>query len=187
MTKLLMNARKSNPTIQDIGDEEALRQCSALVDRKMGISSGKRWRTKKKRFQCCLNPNYPHQFLYLRAILGHSGSTINPALKDKVLLPEDAKRCLPQALRSESSWRNGERLSGFRDWQSSCRVARANRDKAPSTSTSVVWKSRRAPGHAAELLSDWVHPATGTGARGSMLVDEGSLKDSGDVHQTVAW
>ena len=29
-------------------NEEALRQCSALVDRKMGISSGKRWRTKEK-------------------------------------------------------------------------------------------------------------------------------------------
>ena len=53
----------------------------------MGISSGKRWRTKKK-FQYCLNPNYPHQFQCLRAIQGHSGSTINPALQDNVLLPE---------------------------------------------------------------------------------------------------
>ena len=43
---------------------------------------------QKKRFQCCLNPNYPHQFLYLRAIHGHSGSTINPALQDNVLLSE---------------------------------------------------------------------------------------------------
>ena len=42
----------------------------------------------KKRFQYCLNPNYPHQFLYLRAIQGHSGSTINTALQDNVLLPE---------------------------------------------------------------------------------------------------
>ena len=29
-------------------DEEGLRQCSALVDRKMDISSGKRWRTEEK-------------------------------------------------------------------------------------------------------------------------------------------
>ena len=42
----------------------------------------------KKRFQYCLNPNYPHQFLYLRAIQGHSGSTINPALQDNGQLPE---------------------------------------------------------------------------------------------------
>ena len=43
---------------------------------------------QKKRFQYCLNPNYPHQFLYLRAIQGQSGSTSNPALQDNVLLPE---------------------------------------------------------------------------------------------------
>ena len=35
----------------------------------------------KKRFQYCLNPNYHHQFLHLRAIQGLSG-------KDNVLLPE---------------------------------------------------------------------------------------------------
>ena len=43
---------------------------------------------QKKRFQYCLNPNYLHRFLYLRAIQGHSGSTINPALQDNVMLPE---------------------------------------------------------------------------------------------------
>ena len=43
---------------------------------------------QKKRFQCCVNPNYPQKFLYLRAIQGHSGSTINLALQDNVLLPE---------------------------------------------------------------------------------------------------
>ena len=43
---------------------------------------------QKERFQYCLNPNYPHQFLYFRAIQGHSGSTINLALQDHVLLPE---------------------------------------------------------------------------------------------------
>ena len=44
---------------------------------------------QKNIFHYCLNLNYPHQFLYLRAIQGHSGSTINPALQeDNVLLPE---------------------------------------------------------------------------------------------------
>ena len=43
---------------------------------------------QKKRFQYCVNPNDPQKFLYLRAIQGHSGSTINPALQDNVLLPE---------------------------------------------------------------------------------------------------
>ena len=67
--------------------EEGFRQCPTLVDWKMDISSGKSWRTKEK-VQYCLNPNHPHQFLYFRAIQGHSGSTINPALQDNVLLPE---------------------------------------------------------------------------------------------------
>ena len=40
---------------------------------------------QKKRFQHCLNPNCPHQFLYLRAVQGHSGSKTNPALQDNVL------------------------------------------------------------------------------------------------------
>ena len=44
---------------------------------------------QKKIFQYCLNPNYPHQFLYVRATQGHSGSTINHALpEDNVLSPE---------------------------------------------------------------------------------------------------
>ena len=42
----------------------------------------------KKRFQYCLNPSYLHQFLYLRAIPGNSGSTIFLAVQDNVLLPE---------------------------------------------------------------------------------------------------
>ena len=36
-----------------------------------------------------MNPNFSQKFLYLRAIQGHSGSTINPALQDNVLLPEE--------------------------------------------------------------------------------------------------
>ena len=43
---------------------------------------------QKKSFQYCLNPHYPPQFLFFRAIQGRSGSTINPALQDNVLLPE---------------------------------------------------------------------------------------------------
>ena len=35
-----------------------------------------------------MKPNYRHRFLYLRAIQGHSGSTLNLALQDNVLLPE---------------------------------------------------------------------------------------------------
>ena len=42
----------------------------------------------KKRFQFCLNPNYPHQSLYLRAIQEHSGSAISPALQDIVFVPK---------------------------------------------------------------------------------------------------
>ena len=43
---------------------------------------------RRKNFQYCVNPNYSQKFMYLRAIQGHSGSTINPALQDNVLLPE---------------------------------------------------------------------------------------------------
>ena len=43
----------------------------------------------KKRFQYCVNPNSSNQFLYLRAIQGHSGdNAIDPALQDNVLLPK---------------------------------------------------------------------------------------------------
>ena len=41
----------------------------------------------KKRFQCCVNPSSSNQFLYLRAIQGHSGdNAIDPAMQDNVLL-----------------------------------------------------------------------------------------------------
>ena len=43
----------------------------------------------KKRFQYCVNPNSPNQFLYLRAMQGHSGqSAIDPALQDSILIPK---------------------------------------------------------------------------------------------------
>ena len=54
----------------------------------MDICSGKRWRTKE-RVSILLNPNNHQKFLYLRAIQGHSGSTINPALQENVLIPKD--------------------------------------------------------------------------------------------------
>ena len=44
----------------------------------------------KKRFQYCVNPTSPNQFLYLRAIQGHSReSAIDPALQDNILIPKD--------------------------------------------------------------------------------------------------
>ena len=41
---------------------------------------------RRKRFQYCLNPNYPQKFLYLRESQRHSRSTINPALQDNNVL-----------------------------------------------------------------------------------------------------
>ena len=68
--------------------DAVIRQYCTLVNSQMDISSLARGWRQKKRSQCCVNPNYSHQFLYLRAIQGRSGSTINPALQDNVLLPE---------------------------------------------------------------------------------------------------
>ena len=46
-----------------------------------------------KIFQYCVNPNYSNQFLYLRAIQGHSGDyAIDPELQDNVLLPKSIYR-----------------------------------------------------------------------------------------------
>ena len=43
----------------------------------------------KKRFQYCVNPNSSNQFLYLRAIQGHSeDNAIDSAWQDNVLLPK---------------------------------------------------------------------------------------------------
>ena len=67
--------------------DAAVRQCLALVVHKMDINFEKGGGQKKK-FLNCLNPNYPHQSLYFRVIQGHSGSAINLALQDNVLLPE---------------------------------------------------------------------------------------------------
>ena len=80
--------------------KKAIRQCRIWLDEmKKDFVNAPQWSIEKwisvlakgggqeKSFQYCLNPNYPHQFLYLRAIQGHSGSTINPALQDTVRLP----------------------------------------------------------------------------------------------------
>ena len=54
------------------------------------ISTLAKGRGAKKRFQYCVNPNSSNQFLYLRAIQGHSGdNAVDPALQDKVLLPKE--------------------------------------------------------------------------------------------------
>ena len=43
----------------------------------------------KKRFEYCLNPNSSNNFLYLRAVQGHSGdNAVDPTLQDNVLLPK---------------------------------------------------------------------------------------------------
>ena len=42
----------------------------------------------KKRFQFCVSPNSPNQFLYVRAIQGHSEeSALDPASQDNILIP----------------------------------------------------------------------------------------------------
>ena len=43
----------------------------------------------KKRFQYCVKPNSSNQFVYPRAIQGHSGdNAVDPSLQDNVLLPK---------------------------------------------------------------------------------------------------
>ena len=55
-----------------------------------GISTLAKGGGAKKRFQYCLNPNSSNQFLYLRAIQGHSGeNTVRPELQDNVLLAKE--------------------------------------------------------------------------------------------------
>ena len=56
-----------------------------MVTWRLEINSGK----TTKRFQYCMNPNSSNQFLYLRAIQGHSGdNAFDPAWQDNVLLPK---------------------------------------------------------------------------------------------------
>ena len=65
---------------------EGIRQCSALVDGKW-VSVLANGGGQKKMFQYCLDPNYPHRFLYLRNSRTFR-KYFNLALQDNVLLPE---------------------------------------------------------------------------------------------------
>ena len=84
--KFLMSVRRSNSTMMNSGQLTQSRTSSMLhIGRLINdIRSG----GQKKRFQYCLNPNYLHRLFHLRAIQGRSGSIVNPALQDNVLLPE---------------------------------------------------------------------------------------------------
>ena len=85
LTKLLMNSDNTGCWSDEMKKHFVNAQHWSMENLVSALAKGG---GQKKRFQYCLNPNYPHQFLYLRAIQGHSGSTINPALQDNVLLPE---------------------------------------------------------------------------------------------------
>ena len=62
----------------------------------------------KKRFQYCLNPNSSNQFLYLRAMQGHSGdNAVNLELQDSVLLPKGFTEYIFHARQLNSIVRNG--------------------------------------------------------------------------------
>ena len=64
----------------------SLKSAGVLEDWISKLAKGGR---AKKRCQFCVNPNSLNQFLYLRAIQGHSGeSAINPALQDNILIPK---------------------------------------------------------------------------------------------------
>ena len=78
--QVIDECKKNNSTILKNGQCRETRNSSMLrIGRlKMDISSGKRWRTKEKVSTLC-EPNSPNQFLYLRAIQGHSRSAINLA------------------------------------------------------------------------------------------------------------
>ena len=96
MTKSLKNARKSHQTIKDIGQTKC-RSNSPLLrigHSENGYQFCQKGGGQKKRFQYCLNPNYSQKFLFFGGIQGHSGSTINPALQDNVLLPEGFTECI---------------------------------------------------------------------------------------------
>ena len=90
-TKILMNARKSYQTIQDIGQSK---WCSNSPMLRIGqLTNGYQfWRKvedRRKGFNIAWTRTILGKFLYLRAIEIHSRSTINPALQDNnVLLPE---------------------------------------------------------------------------------------------------
>ena len=79
----------------------------------------------KIRFQYCLNPNYPHQFLYLRAIQGLSGRTIKSCIARQCAVT----RRFYRVYLSRRKWKRIEvncepwfdsRKSQFQNGQTSC-------------------------------------------------------------------
>ena len=66
----------------------------------------------KKRFQQCVNPNSPQQFLYLRAIQGHSGdNAVDPPLQDNILLPKGLTEYIYHV--GNANELNSKRRNGF--------------------------------------------------------------------------
>ena len=81
--------------------EEATEQSTTVSSSKSAWRRSSQWlledwisalaegRGAKKIFQCCASQNCSNQFLYLRAVQGHSGdNAIDSALQDNVLLPK---------------------------------------------------------------------------------------------------
>ena len=69
-TKLLMNARKSNSTIMNIG-QLTQRSTSSMLHIGRLLNEYLFWQKvegKKKGFQYCMNPNNPQKFLYLEEL-----------------------------------------------------------------------------------------------------------------------
>ena len=81
------NKQYHNTEYWSVEMKKGLRQCTRIGQLTNGYQFWQK-EDERKTFQYCLNPNCLHNFLFLRAIQGHSGSTINLALQDNVLLPE---------------------------------------------------------------------------------------------------
>ena len=87
--QVIDECKKNNSTIMNI--EQLTQRRNSSMPHIGRLTNGHQFWQKvedRRKFQYCVNPNYPQKFLYHRAIQGHSGSTINPALQDNVLLPE---------------------------------------------------------------------------------------------------
>ena len=69
--------------------EEEVRRCFAMVTWRLEINSGKRKKERRTYSNIVWIQTHPNQFLYLRAIQGHSGdNAVDPALQDNVMLPK---------------------------------------------------------------------------------------------------
>ena len=105
MTKLLMNARKSNSTILNIGqlrDEEGIRQCVRIGRLKNGYQFWQKVEDKRKVLSILLGSELSSSipvpssnsrtFRSFLLEVPFFSVTINPALQDNVLLPEGCYR-----------------------------------------------------------------------------------------------